>query len=322
MSGNPSKDVRENLQLLPGIEDKVPKNREPLPSCSYTFIDGDFVGLRHLSDNLYWFAWQCDHGVKNLTSYVERLIGEGGSWQSDTATVFRSAYGQDAIIANGFARDICEIARIIDQLALRLAKLEAQLEQFLQIGIRNKYLMWSSSTVTAQAGQIVMANPRGGWVMVDPQGGAAAQGYGVNLTAKYQAAVKAAERLRKNATGELAALCAPLSKSLDYYLKRDENDTGGLLSPSQKEGFDPQVKKLQADYADSVRGLNASDLDNAVKDATKIGGDVKTIGDIIGEMKGLKGADLAKSVGNAGDKVSKIGSVVEDILLLLAVAPK
>jgi hypothetical protein len=56
--------------------------------------------------------------------------------------------------------------------------------------------------------------------------------------------------------------------------------------------------------------------------ACDVGGDVKTIGDIIGEMKGLKGADLAKSVGNAGDKVSKVGSVIQDILLLLAVAPK
>lgn len=322
MSHNPAKDPRQNLQRLPGVKDSVPKNREPLPSCSYTFIAGDFAGLRHLADDLYWFAWQCDHEVKNLSRYVERLIGDGGSWQGGTATIFRNTYGQDAIIINGFARDLCEMARVIDQLALRLAKIEVIIEEGLRRGIAKGYLKWTNSATTAGGGLIVMANPAGGWVIVDPVGGAPAQQYGVQLAAIHQQALDQADRARKNIKTELAALTAPISKALDWYLTDDEYDSGGLLSPSQIKADSAEVKRLQQAYAGSVSGLTAGDFNDAVQDAAKMGGDVKTIGDLMGSIKGLKGSDLVKGVTKTGDTASKVGSVIGDILLLLAVAPK
>lgn len=322
MSGNPSKNPRENLRRLPSVKDHVPKYREPLPQCSYAFIAGDFIGLRHLSDNLYWFAWQCDHEVESLAEYVEQLIGDGGSWQGQTATVFRNTFGQDAIIANGFARDVCQIAKIIDQLALRLAKLESGIERAMELGVSKGYLTWTRSTTEASQGMIALSNPAGGFVISRPGDNSAALNYAARLHGLYGKALQQAERIRKDATTELAALCAPLSKALNWYLKDDEYDSGGLLSPSQTATDSAEAQKLQKAYANSVNNLSAGDFSRAVDDAKKIGSDVKTISDIVGGIKGLKGADLVKSIGTKGDDVSKVGSVITDILLLLAVAPK
>ncbi|MCO5968970.1 hypothetical protein [Actinoallomurus soli] len=322
MSQNPLKDPHKNLQRLSDVKDSVPKYREQLPPCSYKFIAGDFVGLRHLSDDLYWFAWQCDHEVKALADHVEKLIGDGGSWDSDTAIVFRNTFGQDAILTNGFAREICEIAKVIDQLGLRLAKLEFVIEQALQRGLSKGYLQWTQSTTEANSGLIALSNPAGGFVIAKPGDNAAAPKYAAGLRQLYTKSLDQAERIRKNATTELATLCAPLSKALTWYLKKDEYDSGGLLAPSQIEKDSAEVDKLQKAYANSVKHLSASDFSSAVDDAKKIGSDVKTISDIVGGIKGLKGADLAKGIGTAGDNVSKVGSVITDILLLLAVAPK
>ncbi|MGH3379981.1 MAG: hypothetical protein ACRDP6_35145 [Actinoallomurus sp.] len=97
-------------------------------------------------------------------------------------------------------------------------------------------------------------------------------------------ALAKAKQYRKSAAGQLAIICAPISKSLDIYTSkiggRSEREPNGLLRPDQIKSDAEGIKALQQQFqaAGQAAGLTASDVKVADISLKKLGGDAATIG--------------------------------------------
>lgn len=315
-----------NLNRLPEI--KAPQ-RKQLPICCYRFVGGDYPALSRLAGDLYGFAQKCNSEVGQLAKYVEKLIGYSGHWTGDSADAFRNSFGQDAILMNGLARTVSACAQVIDNLAYNLAYLESKIEEQLIQGVEKGYFSLSVRYMMGDQGLYLMANDlKAGLIpIVRPESGLAGKNAGLAAGKLCDSALAHAKKYRKSAASQLAVLCAPISQALDVYTSKDgqqRREPNGLLRPDQIANDSKGITALQSQFlaATQAAGLSDSDAKNAGISLKKLGGDAQTIAGIVSDLKGWKGADFATKVKTGTGTVESIGSVLSDIALLIAIAPK
>ncbi len=254
------------------------------------FITGDFGGLNNLAGDLYDFASKCSSEVRTLSGRVDQLIADDhDQWVGETASMFKASYGQDAVMMNGTNRVIAGIAAVIDKLALRLAKLEYQVEQKVDIAVNAGY---------------VSVSPDGDATEVTCVPGKPAAVYNALDSLITKARIQA-QKIRMQADAELVVLTAELSSGLNYYSGASGQpgslDPNGLLSKAQQTDDAKAVKRLQAELKDEASKPN---FKQNLADLTKLRGQQKQIGEIIGDIKGGK---------NPIDVLTKLGPVVEEL---------
>lgn len=327
MSGNNSPDPAHNLSRLSEV--KIPP-RKTLPICCHWFLGGDYPALSRLAGDLYNFASTCNSEVAQLAKYVERLIGDGGSWQGRTADAFRYSFGGDATLINGLAKTISACAAVIDNLAYNLAYLESKIEEKLIAGVENGYFSLSTHYMMGDQGLQYLANDlKAGLIpTVRAESGLPGQNAGRAAGLLCESALASARKCRKAAAGQLAVLCEPISKALDIYTAKDgqqkRREPNGLLRYDQIASDSIGIKNLQKQFqaAGQAAGLKATDVKNAGLSLQKLGGDAQTIGGIVSDLKGWKSADFATKFNSGSNAIESVGPILEDIALLVAVVPK
>jgi hypothetical protein len=331
--GNPNSDPRYNLNRLPDIE--VPSRstadaHQPPIAVTRNWIAGDFTGLREIAEELYRFA-ACSHDdVTELARYVENLIGDSGSWRSDTANFFRWSFGGDAMLINDLAQVAVAIGRVIENLANNLAGLEATVDNVLSPRIASGDFVIARGqddyifiTVAKRLdGQSVFARRTGPIVRT-----------AMNARSVFVAAVRKAKRLRREAATQLAVLCEPVNKNLGLYTSPDgeqrerEGQGQGPLRHDQitKDGqavaaLQQQFKAVVTSGGDS--GITLQQVNQALNDIGRFGGDVNTIGGVVADIKAMQHASALAQAARAGSVAQQVSSVVRDLLIILAVMPK
>lgn len=276
---------------LPGAQ--IPKSRQPLPLVWGHFITGDFSGLYNLAGELYGFAAKCNAEVSALSGYVDRLIGEDHEkWSGQTASLFKASYGQDAVMMNGTNRVVAAIAAAVEDLAAKLAKIEYLVEQKVDIAVNAGF---------------VSVSPDGDATEITAVPGKPVSVYNELYTFITKARIQA-QKVRMQAATELVGLGAALSSGLNYYSgagKPGSLDPNGLLTPQQQASDAESVKRLQAELKKEATDIGAShgDTKAAFRELSKLQGDAKTIGKILGDLKSGKIIDV----------VTTVGPVIEDL---------
>jgi hypothetical protein len=325
VSGNKATSPVENLNRLSEI--KIP-TRKQLPICCYRFLGGDYPALSRLAGDLYGFASKCNSEVTQLAGYVEKLIGDSGRWQGQTADAFRYSFGGDAMLINGLAKTTSACAQVIDNLAYNLSYLESKIEAELIRGVENGYFSLSVHYMMGDQGLHLLANnlKTGLIPTVRADSGLAGKNAGLAAGALCESALAAAKKYRKSAASQLAVLCAPISKALDTYTsgEQKEREPFGLLRPDQIASDTKGIKSLQEQFqeAGQAAGLTAPDVKNASISLKKLGGDAETIGGIVSDLKGWKNADFATKFSSGKNAIESIGPILNDIALLVRLAPK
>lgn len=327
MSGNQETSPAKNLNHLPQL--KAPE-RKQLPICCYRFVGGDYPALSRLAGDLYGFAEKCNSDVTQLAKYVEKLIGDSGRWQGETANAFRYSFGGDAILMNGLARTVSACAQVIDNLAYNLASLESKIEEQLIQGVEKGYFSLSVRYMMGDQGLYLMANDlKAGLIpIVRPESGLAGKNAGLAAGKLCDSALAHAKKYRKAAASQLAILCAPISKALDIYTSKDgqqrRREPKGLLRPDQIENDTKGVKALQAQFqaAGQAAGLTTSDVKHAGLSLKRLGGDAQTIAGIVSDLQGWKSADFAKKFTSGTNAVESVGPILDDFALVVEMMPK
>lgn len=243
------------------------KNPSVLPPFSFNWIGGDIHGLSNLAGVLYGFADRSNEPVSVLNRTVTRLVAESrdSTWRGSAAGGFKSNLGQDMADVVWLSSHANAIAGIVDELAVRLAKIESWLENQAEQGVRAKYI-----TVTS-AGRIGL--PSG---TSDPR----IQKFVQQFNQSKSQAVTAARAARKIAASKLAPEYRALSGGLRNY--RDNHKT--LLSDSELEALDSSMKGLSSSFtvADNVgREGNlhwGAAVGGAWKGAAEVGGTMGLFG--------------------------------------------
>jgi hypothetical protein len=302
---------------------QIPAYRAPLPVTWARYIPGDYPGLRNLAGQLYGFAEQCNGKATTLAGYVNGLVGED-DFTGDPANAFMNSYGVDAAIMNGLDRIVCAMAGVIDTLALRLAGLEAKLEEELQ----NCY----------EKGLIVHdgLGPDGPNFKANPTYAASSDKASAQLTSVYMeklhqhrtVAQIQAETYRTSAAVELAGMAKIVASGLDYYLKKDGfkgyTDPGGLLSGPQLQSDPKAVTRLKKQLTAEEQALADSGVDwkNVAGDLRAQGDNVQAFGNAAQDIKDLRSATGLLDLLNKSQKVAdEVGPLIAKIGALIAVEP-
>lgn len=325
MSENKYQTPQDNLNRLTPIK---PPLRKQLPVCCYRFLGGDYPALSRLAGELYDFASKCNSEVTQLASYVEKLIGDSGRWKGETADAFRHSFGGDATLMNGLAKTVSACAQVVDNLGYNLAYLESKIESAIIEGVEKGYFSLSVHYLMGDQGLSLMANDlKAGLIpIVRPESGLAGKNAGLAAGKLCDSALTHAKKYRKSAAGQLAVLCAPISKALDLYTtgKQQQREPFGLLRPDQVANDSIGIKALQAQFAQAgqAAGLTAPDVKNAGLSLKKLGGDAETIGGIVTDLKGWKTADFATKFSTGEKAIQSIGPILSDFAMIVAVMPK
>jgi hypothetical protein len=294
------------------------------------WIAGDFNGLREIAQELYTFG-TCSHDdVTELAHYVEKLIGDNGSWKSDTANAFRWSFGGDAMLINDLAQVAVAIGQVIENLANNLAALEATIENIVSPRIASGDFMLANWP--DYVNPVVAKRLDGKFVMGATKPPARAQA-SINAGKVFNAAIRKAKRLRRETVTQLAVLCEPVNKNLGIYTSPDgeqrerEGRDEGPLRPDQITKDQRAVTALQQQFKAAVTsgggdsGITPKDVDQALADVGKFGGDVNTIGGVVADIKAMQHASALARAGHAANTVQQVSTVVRDLLIFLAVEP-
>lgn len=331
MSENLNKDAKYNLNRLPNVE--VPSGRplnshEPPIAVTRNWIAGDFTGLRTIADELYAFAALSHDEISGLARYVERLIGDTGNWKSDTANAFRWSFGGDATLINDLAQVAVAIGRVIENLANNLASLEASVDSVFSPRITSGIFRLESPPDNENF--MVVAVKLDGRPVIAPRRSSLGS---LPYTAKacFEAAIRKAKRLRKEAAIQITALCEPVNKNLDLYTspsgeQREREGLGqGPLRADQAATAHAAITALQQQFKSAITddgGITAGDVTQALDDIGKFGGNVNTIGGVVDDIRAMQHADALAQAGKAGRITQQVSSVVRDLIIFLAVVPK
>lgn len=328
---NPSHDPRHNLNSLPNIEIPPPRPvniHDPLITATRNWIAGDFTGLGELAQELYRFAATSHNEVTQAAGYMERLIGDSGSWTGEVSDAFRWSFGGDLMIAHDLAQVTVAIGQVIDNLTNNLASLETIVDNTLspRIASGNFWLV-----AAYDSNHMMVARNLQGQYVAAPLVGPAARA-GVAARSRFVAAVKKAKRLRREAATQLAVLCEPLNKNLGIYTSPDgeqrerEGRDDGPLRPDQTKNYQPVINSLQQQFKAAITsggnsGISAKDVEQTLGDIGKFGGDVNTIGGVVHDITAMQHASALSQAGNAGSTVEKIAAVARDLVIALEMEP-
>ena len=327
MSKNTDTSPVHNLTRLSKV--KIPP-RKTLPICCYRFLGGDYPALSRLAGDLYDFAAKCDSEVSSLAEYVEKLIGDSGSWKGQTADAFRYSFGGDAILMNGLAKTTSACAQVIDNLAYNLAHLESKIEEKIIEGVESGYFSLSTHYMMGDQGlQLMTSDLKAGLIpIVRADSGLSGKKAGRAAGLLCDSALASARKCRKAATAQLAILCEPISKALDIYTSKsgqqNRREPNGLLRNDQIANDGIGIKNLQKQFqtASQAAGMTAPVVKNAGLSLKKLGGEAQTIGGIVSDLKGWKSADFTTKFNSGSNAIQSIGPILQDIALMVAVAPK
>jgi hypothetical protein len=303
---------------------------EPPIAATRNWIAGDFGGLREIAQELYTFGTSSHSDVIELAQYVEKLIGDTGNWKSITANAFRWSFGGDAMLINDLAQVAVSIGQVIENLANNLASLEATVDNMLSPRIASGD--FNLSRAQDDILLIVVAKRLDGQLVFGRRTGPLAR-TAVNARSVFVAAVRKAKRLRQEAATQLAVLCEPVSKNLGLYTSPDgeqrerEGQDQGPLRRDQITSDQRAINSLQQQFKAAVgsggdSGISLKDVNQALADVGKFGGDVNTIGGVVADIKAMQHASALSQVGKAGGVAQEVSGVVSDLIFLLLVAPK
>jgi uncharacterized protein YukE len=240
------------------------KSPSPLPPNSYNLIGGDIEGFSDLARILYDYDSNTQEVGRNLSGTVNRLAG---SWQGQAASSFRASYGLDASDVGWLGRVATSIGDTVDELAVRLAKIESQLESNLAQGVNAGYISVDSS---------------GRMTVIPGQQGRAAK-FVRQMARSVANGRRAATAARKAAASQLETQYKMLSAGLEKYSNPMTQDPGGLLTEDQEKALRGKTTSLNEAAGKAEGSLHGSaaklHVDAAFKDA---GIGAATVGSVVG----------------------------------------
>jgi uncharacterized protein YukE len=157
------------------------KEPSPLAPFSHDWIGGDIRGLSAFASVLYGYAPNIDNVAGTLDGQVNGMVS-AAHWQGAGASAFKSSWDKDSVAAQKIASMAVGIGQIVDELAVRLSKIENALEQNADYAGTHGVRIGSDGKAT------------------DPASSVYATGYGE----AFDGAVQDAQTVRKQAADDLA----------------------------------------------------------------------------------------------------------------------
>jgi hypothetical protein len=237
------------------------KNSSALPAFSFNWVGGDIRGLSKLAGTLYQIAAKSAEPVSVLSNTVDRLVSEShdATWKGSAADNFRRNFGQDITDIDWLTSRNNAIADIVDELAVRLAKLEAWLEGQAEKGRALGFLSIDGD------GKVGL--PKG---TAEPSLRHFLRQFNQNRTE----AMSAAKAARKRAAAKLASEYRAVSVGLNNYRDNHKN----LLSENEIKSLSSSIDKLNSNFSAADHRLEGSNLhwgaavEGAWKGAAEVGG--------------------------------------------------
>ncbi|GAB2865127.1 hypothetical protein GCM10027176_78610 [Actinoallomurus bryophytorum] len=245
------------------------KGASSLPAFSFNWVGGDIHGISNLAGVLYGFAGKSEEPALALGRVVDRLVGESGEvvYRGSAADRFKSSVEPNIVDLGWLSSRTTSMGDIVDELALRLAKIESWLESRAEQGVKAKYI-----TIDG-AGKLGL--PAGS---SDPQ----VQKFLQQFSQERAEALKAAKSARAVAARKLGSEYKALSAGLRNYRDNHKN----LLSDNELKAIDSSMRGLKSsfDAADKIVTDNGVKLHwgaavgGAWKGAAEVGGTIGVFG--------------------------------------------
>lgn len=210
-----------------------------LPAFSFNWIGGDIRGLSKLAGNLYGFAGNSVEPEKVLRNSVERLVGESGqpTYTGTAADRFRRSVEPVVTDIGWLSSKANSVASIVDDLAVRLAKIEAWLEGQAERGVAAKFIAIDG------LGKITL--PRGSAV---PE----VQRFLQQLNQSRSEAKAAAKSARRAAATKLESEYKSLLAGLKNYASNNKD----LLSANELNAVGSSVQALGKNFSVAESNLH------------------------------------------------------------------
>lgn len=247
----------------------MPKVPSGLPAFSFNWIGGDIHGLSNLAGVLYGFSRKSEEPASALRRTVNRLVGESGegTYRGSAADRFRGSVEPNIADLDWLASRTASMGDVIDELAVRLAKIESWLENKAEQGVKAGYITLDG------VGRLGL-----------PSGPPNPQTHRFLLLFKQNRAeaLNAAKAARKAAATKLETEYKSLTVGLGNY----RDNYSDLLSVNEINSLKSAVQSLDSGFKAADKLLHASGVDlhwgaalgGAWKGAAEVGGTVGVFG--------------------------------------------